>query len=428
MTVRQSTPEESMEPLKFGVVGIGGFARTHLRCISQLESDGTGILSAAVVRNRAKYRAQLEQLEGSEVEIFQDLPSMLKDGDMDIVTIPTGIQFHVPQTVSCLRAGYPVICEKPMAATIQEADRMLEAQKESGLPVIVGYQAIFTNAIQTIKKRLLGSPLGGPRTVRIKGGWPRDDVYYSRNRWAGRLKVGEDWILDSPINNAFAHEVNNALFLSGPSQHESAVPRTVQAEFYRARNIESLDTACLRILTSEGTEILIALSHATEENFDPCIVIQAENGSVTWTQGNGHTTIEYDNGHTEEFDNFGVDAHLLPFQNGVETVLSKTEALCTPANARTQTLCINGAHESCPAITTIPPNKVKSVSRPQADGTTKNYQVAEGVDDLIHRCYVEGGLFSELGAEWGHSGEIFDLTDYASFPKGKGPKIKGADA
>ena len=74
MTVRQSTPEESMEPLKFGVVGIGGFARTHLRCISQLESDGTGILSAAVVRNRAKYRAQLEQLEGSEVEIFQDLP------------------------------------------------------------------------------------------------------------------------------------------------------------------------------------------------------------------------------------------------------------------------------------------------------------------------------------------------------------------
>ena len=405
-----------MDPVRFAVVGAGGFARTHLRAISHLEQEGTAELAAVVIRRPGHYAEQVSELQERGVRIHDSLDSLLSAGGCDIVCLPTGIHLHVPQTEACLRSGNHVVCEKPLAPRIQDADRMVSAAHDSDRHVIIGYQAVFTHAIQTIKARILQGRIGRVSRICVKGGWPRDDAYYARNAWAGRLRDGEEWVLDSPINNAFAHDVNNALFLSGTEQLASAEPASVQAELYRARDIQSPDTASLRILTPTGIEIVIALSHVTARNFDPTLVVHGDCGTIHWSQLDGVTEITRTDGHREALDNGGVDAHLLPFINAVDALAGRSEVLCTPDNARPQTLAVNGAHESCPQTVAFPPFEVEESERPGKSGAPTRFLAVRGLDDLIHRSFEEGKLFSELGADWARPTKPFSLGDYRSFP------------
>ena len=407
-----------MDPAKFATVGIGGYGRSHLGTIAELETLGVGRQDAVVVRNPAKYAEQVEGLKARGVRIFKTMQDLFDAGGVDIISLPTGIQYHVPMTIDCVNAGYDVYCEKPMAAVVQEADRMVEAQRRTGKVVAIGYQAIPSPSIQTLKARLLEGRLGRLKSIHVKGGWPRNDTYYSRNPWVARMKAGEDWILDSPINNACAHQVNNGLYLAGPSHHESAIPASVQAELYRARDIESLDTASMRILTPEGAEIIIALSHVTRENFDPSIVIHAENATAHWKIRTGTTKISYADGSEEDFDDRGLDQRVLAFRNAIDAVHGEADVLCTPENARPQTLAINGAHESCPRIIDIPKALTEEVYEDLPDGEKTRFVVVKGLDDLIHRTFEEGKLFSELGAEWAQRTEPFDMAGYTRFPQG----------
>mgnify|MGYP001159532984 CR=1 FL=1 len=405
-----------MKPVRFAQVGIGGFGRSHLHSITALEKEGLGKLDSVVIRSPKKYTNQIKELSQRGVRILNSLEELLNNGGIDIIALPTGIQFHVPQTLKCVQTGYDVLCEKPIAAVIQEADRMIAAEKETGRMIVIGYQAISTPAIQKIKTRIIEEALGKIQSIHVKGGWPRDDIYYNRNTWAARLKDGDEWILDSPINNAFAHDLNNPLYLCGPTHQESATPTSIQAEFYRARNIESLDTASLRILTTNGVKIVIALSHVTRENFNPSMVIKGENGTVHWSQDNGATTITYFDGTKETFDNGGIDSHHFPFFNAVKAFRGQANVLCTPENSRSQTICINGAHECCPKITKIPEKFIEEIYQNGPNGEKTRFLVVQGLDELMHRSFDEGKLFSELNSEWSSSTEPFDLTDYEYFP------------
>ncbi len=96
------------------------------------------------------------------------------------------------------------------------------------------------------------------RAVRLKTItlWPRTHSHYARSRWAGRIKDDHgSWVLDSPVNNATAHYLHNMLYLLGKTTNSSARPASVEAELYRANNIENYDTGALRIKTEEGAEI-----------------------------------------------------------------------------------------------------------------------------------------------------------------------------
>ena len=406
-----------MEPVKFGIVGIGGFGRTHVRAVENLEKEGLARLDAAVVIDPENHPEKLAEFKTRGVRVYDRLNGLLDAGGVDYITLPIGIHHHVPLSIACLEAGFNVVCEKPLSATIQDADRLIAVKNRIGKTVLIGYQSIYTPSIQTIKTRLLDGRLGKLKTIRIKGGWPRNNVYYSRNGWAGRLKLDDGvYVLDSPINNAMAHDVNNAMFLCGASQHESALPDTVQAELYRARDIQTFDTAFLRIRAGD-VDILIDLSHSTRENFNPITVLQCEKGVVQWSRGSA--SIRYADGSEEPFDEQRLQDHNNPFRNAVEVLRHNAQPLCPPEVARAQTLCINGAHESCPTITTAPKDQIEIITR---DNTT--FHVIKGLDDLIDQSFREGKLLSELGVSWAKASEPFDMKGYAHFPSSPDKEIK----
>ena len=400
-----------MNPVKFGIVGIGGFGQTHVRSVEALEREERARLDAAAVIDPENHPEKLAEFETRNVRVYDTFDDLLSAGGVDYVTLPIGIHYHVPYSVAALEAGFNVICEKPLSATVQEANHLINTKNKTGKIALIGYQSIYAPSIQTIKTRLLDGRLGKLHAIRIKGGWPRNNLYYSRNPWAGRLTLDDGTcVLDSPINNAMAHDLNNAMYLCGATHHESAMPETVQAELYRARDIQTLDTAILRILAN-GVDVLIGLSHSTRENFNPLTQLQCERGTVEWSRPG--SIIRYNDGSTESFEEHNLRDHHGPFHNAIDVLQNNATPLCPPEVARAQTLCVNGAHESCPNIAAVDRREIEVVER---DGAT--FHIIKGLDDLLDRSFRTGKLFSELGGSWAISTQPYDMANYDHYPHG----------
>ena len=63
------------------------------------------------------------------------------------------------------------------------------AQAKTGRLLAVGFQELYVPAAHDIKARVLRGDIGTLRRVTVRAQWPRDDAYYARNNWAGRLRV-----------------------------------------------------------------------------------------------------------------------------------------------------------------------------------------------------------------------------------------------
>ena len=105
--------------------------------------------------------------------------------------------------------------------------------------------------------------------------FPRGESYYRRNNWAGRVTT--EWgerVFDSPLNNATAHYLHNMLYVLGPTRETSATPAWLEAELYRANDIENYDTAALRCRTTCGAEVLFYTTHAAPERHRPGVPLR----------------------------------------------------------------------------------------------------------------------------------------------------------
>jgi len=414
-----------MNPLRFTVIGLGGYGLVHIEAVKWLASLGLGRL-AGVVALEADREARPElarALQRDGVILYDSVKQFMKDGQSstDVLTVPIGIHAHVPVSTAALKAGLDVYCEKPVAATVQEVDALIRAQKESRRTVTVGYQHLYSNSIRRLKKRIMDGRLGNVRRLELFCGWPRSQAYYSRNEWTGRLKLGKDWILDSPANNAHAHYVMNALYLASPHQGMAAEPTTVRAELYRGNDIEGPDTVQMQIACTDGAEVHIILTHANWFVNGPRMTLHCEHGTAYWQTDLGKTLVRYSSGRSEHFDNHVHDQWRFEgFRDLVEALRERRSPLCTPELARAHTLTINAMHESCPSVTAVPSEYVSDVEdwEMYPKSTRAQFRRINDLDEFLVVALGERAMLSELGIPWATPGlgSAFAVNDYRSFP------------
>jgi predicted dehydrogenase len=295
---------------------------------------------------------------------------------------------------------------------VQEVDRLIEARDAAGRFVAVGYQHMFAPTTMAIKSRLLDGQIGTVRSFTCRGLWPRLDSYYARNAWAGRLRSGDAWVLDSPFNNALAHDLVMMCFLAGTSPETPAGIESVEAELYRAHEIESADTACLRIRTTSGLTLHFYVTHASEAHFGPETLVEGDDGTLVRTPRDA--TIRRRGSEPERLgiaSREDLGTHMLDALH--RRLCGENAFICTLEVARAQTVVADAAHESS-AIHTIPP---KYIARREEKDSIKT--VVEGLDEAIGRCAAEKKLFSEIGLPWARPGVVFSTTGYGSFDGGR---------
>lgn len=414
-----------MEPLRFAVVGLGGYGLVHLKAVDWIAGQGLAKLVGVVaLESDRKQRPELVgELLARGCTLYDSVGQFLSEAaaTADVLTVPIGIGMHVPVSIAAMRAGLHVYCEKPVAATVQEVDSLIAAKKETGRSVAVGFQHIYSNSIQQLKSRICGGKLGKVRFLSLICGWPRSETYYGRNEWAGRLRVGEEWILDSPANNAHAHYLMNALYLCSSEVGKADSPKEIRAELCKGNRIEGPDTVLLRFTTTGGSSAFVILTHANGREHGPIMRLECERGTAYWQTDNGKTFIRYAGGKTEEFDNLVHDNWRYEgFRNLVLAVREGRDPLCTPELARAQTLTVNAMHESSPEIGVIPESSVTVVEdwEMYPPGTRGVFHRVRGLDEYMTVAVQERSFFSELGIPWarGLTTRSISVGNYTHFP------------
>lgn len=399
-------------PVKFAVVGLGGYGKSHLDSASDIEAQGLGILDAVVCIDPENHPEKIADYKQRGVRVFNTLDDLIQAGGVDVITLPIGIHDHVRLSIVCMEAGFNVIVEKPLTGAIQDANRLIDVRDKTGKTIVIGYQHLYSQTIQGLKKRVLNGRLGPIKMARLKASWPRGSQYYSRNPWAGSQKRDDVWTLDSPINNALAHYLTNIFYLCGTSLESACDITSVQAELYRAWDIENLDTACLRVQTDTQATALIAMSHVGESQFGPIMDLECENGTAHWAVGSCEIT--YTDGNSESIDDNDARMRTLPWVNIVNALQKDKPIISSLEVGRSQTLCINGAHESCPNVHNIPEDVVKTVMQKE-----QKFLVVDDLVNLLHRSADENKLFSEMNVPWAQKSETYQMRDYKHFPTGE---------
>ena len=110
--------------------------------------------------------------------------------DLDVVDICTPPALHVRQTLAALAAGKHVICEKPLAGSLADVDRLIAAQRRAKCRIMPVFQYRFGNGLQKAKRIVELGVAGKPYLATIETAWKRAAAYYAvpwRGRWETEL-------------------------------------------------------------------------------------------------------------------------------------------------------------------------------------------------------------------------------------------------
>jgi len=402
--------------VRLAIVGIAGYGAVLIKLLKE-SGEQLGCRLVAAADNRlAELADQAAELEKLGVELFDDAHEMFHRcrRSCQAVYIASGIPSHTSLTVSAAEAGYHVHLEKPPAATIQEMDLIIEALDRADRMCLIGFHVVHNPGMAFLQRRIAEGAMGHVKHLVCRAGWPRNRAYYRRNSWAGKLRAGDTWVLDGPATNALAHQITHMLLLAAPEVGRYARPAAVRAELYAAGDIDSHDTAAIRIDTLEGPRIYWLGSHCTQERFGPIIEIEAQKARAVWDVTK-EATITYADGSQESCrDENGRDQMV---RNFIEAVAGGDGAnlRCTPADARQFVLAVNGAHESSRRI-----HRIDAAFVRHAEKDTDNAgATVEALDDCLNAATRGPCLFSQVtGAPpWAVATEPFDLAGYSQFPQ-----------
>ena len=397
------------EDQRIALVGIGGFSRYHYDRIKELELQGELKLSAVMIRAASmdRYRPMAELLTGDGVKLYTTYEAMLagERGKVDLVVLPTGIGEHCEMSIAAMEAGYHVLCEKPVAGTVEECNRMKDAQERSGRLLAICFQSIYSPSIQRMKQVALAGELGTLKTVKSMVLWQRADSYYRRAPWGGKLVFNGKTINDCPLMNATAHFLNNLLYVVGKSWHEAAQPVLIYGENYRVKQIESCDTQFLRAVTDNGVKLVFMTSHSTDVRVDPQAEYLFENGKITWRQVGGAVIYRKIGGRYVEVERV-VDGSANPFEfvyKGVcEAIRNGTVPAAVVQNSLQQVLCVEESFRSGP-IVDVPGEYVGTTHVIQDDDCLKAGDInryIRGIHPLMEKMFSEELSFYEAGCPW----------------------------
>ncbi|MFK7696056.1 Gfo/Idh/MocA family protein [Paenibacillus sp. HJGM_3] len=154
------------EKLKIGIIGSGGIARAHVAAYRKLPFVDI-VAVADVIPGRARQFVEDQGLVGAAA--FESHVELLQE-QLDGVSICTPNVSHHRTTIDSLRAGKPVLLEKPMSVTLQEAQEMVEAARESDRMLTIGFQPRYDPNMKRLQSIVQSGRLGNVYYVETGGG------------------------------------------------------------------------------------------------------------------------------------------------------------------------------------------------------------------------------------------------------------------
>jgi len=184
-----------LKQVRIGVLGCGTAAHFHAAAFRS--SQKIKMMSAFDANyENAKKLADIYNLTVSKT--YQD---MLKNDEIDAVLITLPHHLHTEPTVAAAEAGKHILCEKPMAPTLEECDKMIKAAKKAGVKLMIAENHRFLPAHGLIKKTLDDGLIGKPLLVRGYEGVDETPDLSKPEHWKGSPeKAGGGVLMDAAVH------------------------------------------------------------------------------------------------------------------------------------------------------------------------------------------------------------------------------------
>lgn len=256
-------------PIGVGIIGSGSIARAHLRAYQAWPDRCRIVATADIVPERA---AELARLAGAEAW-YGDYRALLERPDIHLVSVCTPPFAHARISIAALQAGKHVLCEKPMAASLEECDAMIAAATASGRLLSVVFQNRFRPDIWRAKHLAAGGHLGRLLFGLCATLWYRGPNYYDL-WWRG---TWEQECGGATLNHAI-HDIDAFLWIMGE-------PASLVAEMdTQAHAIEVEDLAMALVRFANGALGQVTSTVNAHQNRSILeIVGQRAAVSIPWT-------------------------------------------------------------------------------------------------------------------------------------------------
>lgn len=258
--------------LRFGLIGTGGGG--HLFAGALAARPGDARLVSVCSRNRDR-AADFGSVYGV-TEVHTDWRRLLRSGiDAVCVASPTGD--HARMTIGAANRGLHVLTEKPIAATVADADRMIEACAKAGVTLGCIYMYRFLDTALRMKEAVTGGLIGRPLIAECTGLFYRDQPYYDSGAWRGGWETEGGGSLVTQTS----HTLDLMIWMLGEVESVAAFYRT--SPLHRIE-VEDITTGVLRF--ADGTLATLVSTTAAVNPAPRSLTIRGTSGTVGMVDDN----------------------------------------------------------------------------------------------------------------------------------------------
>lgn len=313
-----------MNKLKFGLIGCGRISYKQVEGLAANYENAILIAVSDVIEEKmpVTVSAYFDKLENNfDVNQYIDYKKMIEKENLDVVIVSTESGYHEAIALYCVNKGINVIIEKPVALSIEGANKIVEAGKKNNVKVGVCHQNRFNKPIQALRNTLGNKKLGKifNGTARIL--WTRDMGYYEQSPWRGT------WAQDGgTLMNQCIHNID---LLNWMMDDEIDTVYAQTANF--KRDIEAEDFGAILIRYKKGAIGIIEGTAVTyPKNLEETLSITGETGTVviggmavnniqTWNVkgDNSENFVGMDSGDKNSIYGHG---HVLLFKDFIEAI------------------------------------------------------------------------------------------------------------
>lgn len=254
------------------ILGCGKVAHLHAKAIQNLPSARlSGVWSRSI--NTAKNFA-----DQYKVQFYTEIEKLVKEQKVDLVIVCTPHPFHLEPVLEAAATGANILVEKPLASTLVDSDKIIEACKNAGVKLGVISQRRWYEPVKRVKEAIESGKIGKPvfGTINMLG-W-RDKNYYDSDEWRGTWEMEGGGVL---VNQA-PHQLDLFLWFMGEIDEVYGLWRNLNHPY-----IEVEDTAVAIVKFKSGAIGNIIVSNSQKPGIYGKVHVHGENGASVGVQTDG---------------------------------------------------------------------------------------------------------------------------------------------
>lgn len=257
--------------MKYALIGCGRISTNHIKAAvnNKLEIVAVcDIISESMEILLAKHGLEKDET----IRRYTDYKQMIKENEIELISIATESGIHAEIALYCIENGIHVIIEKPMAMSLEDADKIITLAEEKHVKVSACHQNRFNIAVQEMRQALETGRFGKLSHGSIHVRWNRNQEYYTQAPWRGT------WAQDGgALMNQCIHGIDLLRWTFGDEVEE--VYGQTRQQFHDYLEAEDIGMAVVKfkngaIATIEGT------TNVYPQNLEETLYIFGEKGTV----------------------------------------------------------------------------------------------------------------------------------------------------